>query len=142
MQMKDEYFFLSNFYPCEIKTTYGTFPSVENAYQSMKDVNKANLFFNITPGKAKRLGSNPNIIHLRADWEEIKLQLMEDLIRQKFQKEEMKNQLIKVTEPITEDNNWGDSYWGVYNGKGENHLGKILTKIRNEILEENKNENR
>lgn len=135
MYMRDKYFFLSNYYPCEIKTDYGIFPSVENAYQSLKDVSKANLFLDITPNEAKHLGANREIIHLREDWEDVKLGIMEDLIRQKFQREKMKNRLIKVTEPIAEDNNWGDKFWGVCNGEGENHLGKILTKIRNELLE-------
>ena len=26
-----------------------------------------------------------------------------------------------------------DFFWGVCNGKGENHLGKILMKVRDEI---------
>ena len=34
---------------------------------------------------------------------------------------------------IVEWNNWGDKIWGkTLNGEGENHLGKILMKIRDE----------
>lgn len=29
-----------------------------------------------------------------------------------------------------EENNWGDKFWGTVNGVGENHLGKILMRIR------------
>jgi predicted NAD-dependent protein-ADP-ribosyltransferase YbiA (DUF1768 family) len=31
---------------------------------------------------------------------------------------------------LIEGNWWGDTYWGVCNGVGENHLGKLLMKIR------------
>lgn len=37
---------------------------------------------------------------------------------------------MSTTDPIIEVNNWGDTYWGVCNGIGDNHLGKILMKIR------------
>jgi predicted NAD-dependent protein-ADP-ribosyltransferase YbiA (DUF1768 family) len=37
------------------------------------------------------------------------------------------------SEEIIEWNNWGDRIWGkTYDGVGENHLGKILMKIREE----------
>jgi len=37
--------------------------------------------------------------------------------------------------PLVEGNNWGDMFWGVdvKSGKGENHLGRILMKIREEL---------
>ena len=34
---------------------------------------------------------------------------------------------------LVEDNWWGDKFWGVCNGEGENHLGKLLMKIRDEL---------
>lgn len=33
-------------------------------------------------------------------------------------------------EELVEGNNWNDTYWGVCKGVGENHLGKILIRIR------------
>lgn len=37
-------------------------------------------------------------------------------------------------EEIVEWNNWGDRYWGrdVSDGGGENHLGRLLIKLRDE----------
>lgn len=35
---------------------------------------------------------------------------------------------------IVEENSWRDTYWGVCKGVGENHLGKILMKIRDELI--------
>ena len=36
---------------------------------------------------------------------------------------------------IVEGNTWGDVFWGVCNGIGENHLGNILMDVRDEIIE-------
>jgi len=35
---------------------------------------------------------------------------------------------------LEETNTWGDKYWGVCNGEGENQLGKLLMKIRENIM--------
>jgi predicted NAD-dependent protein-ADP-ribosyltransferase YbiA (DUF1768 family) len=41
---------------------------------------------------------------------------------------------------LEERNNWGDIWWGVnINGEGENNLGKILMKVRNELKIDRKN---
>ena len=34
---------------------------------------------------------------------------------------------------LVEGNDWYDFWWGVCNGKGENHLGKILMSVRREL---------
>jgi hypothetical protein len=36
---------------------------------------------------------------------------------------------------LVEGNRWGDQFWGVdlRTGLGENHLGKILMKVRDEL---------
>ena len=36
---------------------------------------------------------------------------------------------------LEEGNRWHDTFWGIdqNTGKGENHLGKILMKVRDEI---------
>ena len=35
---------------------------------------------------------------------------------------------------LVEVNSWGDTFYGVCNGVGENHLGKLLMKIRKELV--------
>jgi predicted NAD-dependent protein-ADP-ribosyltransferase YbiA (DUF1768 family) len=37
---------------------------------------------------------------------------------------------------LVEGNTWGDKFWGVCDGEGENHLGKLLMKIRAELAKE------
>ena len=75
-------------------------------------------------------------VPLRKDWEKVKLQVMETLVRNKFKDSAMKNMLLSThDEDIQEGNYWHDSFWGVdlRTGQGENHLGKILMKVRDEL---------
>ena len=60
---------------------------------------------------------------------------MEDICRAKFtQNEELKKKLIDTGDAtLIEGNTWNDTFWGVCNGVGENNLGKILMKIREEL---------
>ena len=36
---------------------------------------------------------------------------------------------------LVEGNDWNDKFWGVCQGKGLNHLGRILMKVRKEVKE-------
>lgn len=129
-----DYRWLSNFHECKIKHNNNIYPSVENLYQAFKcvDINDMNKFVNITPKEAKQLGKK---IKMRSDWDMIKLKIMEQLIRYKFTKnDQLKQKLIDTKDYyIEETNNWNDTFWGVCNNIGDNHLGKIIMKIRDEI---------
>ncbi len=136
MLFKDEYDFLSNFYPAVITVDNITYPTLENAYQAQKciDCSKRIEFVNITPGQAKRLGRK---VELRKDWEEVKDSIMYDLLLKKFSNAQLRERLRSVKEEIVESNYWHDNYWGscVCNkcqNKGSNKLGKMLMKIRDE----------
>ena len=91
------------------------------------------LFLDLrTPGEAKKLGRR---INLRPDWETAKDQVMEKLLRQKFQIPELRRLLTNTgTARLEEGNTWGDTYWGTVNGVGQNKLGLTLMRIRDEIL--------
>lgn len=144
------YRFLSNFYPvfpATIELDGFNYATVEHAFQAAKSVpsNKdfrKSMQLITSAGYAKSLG---NKVELRENWEEIKLEIMEDLVRQKFTKNEnLKKQLLETGSSILmEGNYWKDDFWGIYidkqgNVRGENHLGKILMKIRNELRGNNK----
>jgi len=128
--------FLSNFYPSPIEYDEITYPTLEHAYQAAKcrDEHK-NVKVYIarlrTPAMAKRRGRE---IEMRPDWDHIKLGVMEELVRIKFSTEPLRG-MLKATagHDLIEGNTWGDTFWGVCRGKGHNHLGKILMKIRDEI---------
>ncbi len=86
-----------------------------------------------SPSKAKRLGRG---VSLRPNWENIKLQVMKDIVRAKFtQNTDLRIMLVQGTgdAELIESNDWGDEFWGVCDGKGENHLGKILMEVREEL---------
>lgn len=129
-----KYAFLSNFYEHPISDGSLTFPTNEHYFQAMKTLDlteRAAIAQADTPGRAKRMGRS---VKLRSDWEEVKLSIMEIALRQKFADPELAAKL-KATgnEELVEGNWWNDTYWGVCNGVGENHLGKLLMKIRAEL---------
>lgn len=137
---KDDYRFLSNFYPHKIKIKHLEFPSVEHAYQFLKwdpqDAkyldNRLKVFLDGQPGEAKRLGRH---IPLRPDWESKKKEVMRNLLKIKFEDENLKQKLLDTRgKVLIEENTWGDVYWGVCNGKGKNVLGKLLMDIRNDLI--------
>ena len=134
----EEYRFLSNFYPAPIEMDGLLYPCVENAYQAAKtemhDMRK--MFVGIRPGLAKKLG---NDIALRPHWEELKIGIMTDLVRKKFEIPALRKKLLSTgDEELMEGNHWGDKFWGCVLEEelwiGKNHLGQILMKIRKEIL--------
>ena len=51
-------------------------------------------------------------------------------LHQKFKSLQLMTKLIAVTEPIVEDNYWGDTFWGRYKNEGKNMLGRMLSNIR------------
>ena len=134
---KDDYEFLSNFYPCKITIAGYTFPSVENAYQAMKCANPNDYaqFVNIGPAEAKKLGRK---VQLRSDWEQIKYNVMRQLLDLKFQDKVLLKMLQDTApESIIEGNYWHDNYWGMCQCdkcKSKikyNHLGELLQRKRN-----------
>lgn len=128
--------FLSNFWLCPVNYKGIEFRSVENAYQASKCVCPIMWwdFLTLSPGQAKRFGCK---IPIRHDWEAIKVGVMRDLIRRKFQDPELIAMLLCTgDEELIEGNNWGDVWWGVCNGKGENWLGRILMEVREDLRKE------
>ena len=84
-----------------------------------------------TPGQAKRAGSK---VQLRPEWDKIRLGIMRELLQLKFSTPELRKALV-WTDPahLEETNTWGDTFWGVCDGEGENHLGRILMELRDDL---------
>ncbi len=65
---------------------------------------------------------------------------MYEIVKAKFvQNTELGKKLCSTGEaPLAEGNSWHDVFWGVdeKTGKGENNLGKILMKVRDELKRE------
>ena len=81
---------------------------------------------------------------LRPDWESVRLSVMARVVGAKF----MQNPNLAVRlvatgmMPLVEGNIWGDTFWGVdaRTGNGENHLGKILMNVREDLLRKELNQ--
>ncbi len=126
---------LSNFEYATVVYDNELYFSTEHAYQAAKtlDEDQRRAIRNeLSPSKAKKMG---RAVKMRDDWESVKLQIMYELNLQKFSRHlELQKQLLDTGDAVLEEgNNWGDTYWGVVDGKGENHLGKILMKVRSDI---------
>lgn len=132
-RFEGEYEFLSNFYPSEIIHDGITYPTVEHAYQAAKTLDfgtRWRISQLTTPAQAKKAGRT---VKIRPDWEKVKIHIMRELLLQKFflSDGELGYELQQTTPAeLIEGNWWGDTFWGVCKGRGENHLGKLLMEIR------------
>lgn len=135
---KGKYFFLSNFYECEVTFEGITYQNTEAAFHAQKtlDVEERKKFSTLNPSEAKRAGRKLN---LRSDWEVIKTRVMYNVCKAKFlQNPELKKMLLETgIEYLEEGNDWGDDFWGTVNGVGKNRLGCILMQIRDELRRNN-----
>ncbi len=134
-EFKGDYRFLSNFYPSPIHFHNVTWPTAEHAYQAMKSTkmeDREKVAKAGSPGDAKRVGKT---LTLRPDWDIVKREFMLDIVTRKFwTHKELRDKLLATGDAeLVEGNYWNDTFWGVCRGKGENHLGKILMAVRQEI---------
>ena len=136
-EFNGEYSFLSNFYECDVEFEGKLYPSAEHAFQAAKSTDpavRAKIASKPTPGQAKRSGRR---VELRPDWDYIKDAVMEEVVRDKFKRNEnLRFRLLETgDQELIEGNRWNDQYWGVdiNKNRGQNRLGKILMKIRKEL---------
>ena len=144
---KGRFSFLSNFHPCEVEHQGIRYPSVEHYYVALKCNNEQML-----NGRHYTIGDFREMIaripsaaivksigkkmQVRKDWNEKRLEFMLYGVREKFKDNNLSELLLSTEDfPLVESNDWNDRFWGVSQGKGLNHLGRILMKVRKEIRE-------
>ncbi len=139
-----EKFIFSNYYEIDIIIDGKIFQSVEHWFQANKATNEKDFEYvreSNTAGISKRRGRN---IKLREDWDAICEHVMYIGAKEKFkQHKHLRDALIATRGTILEEgNNWGDTKWGVdyYTRKGQNKLGIILMRVREELYLEFINE--
>jgi ribA/ribD-fused uncharacterized protein len=131
-----DYRFLSNFWPCSIQYQQLLYPTVEHAYQAAKVENlviKEKIKDCPTPAAAKDFFKNHQIKPDQGWTVARKLLVMEELLTLKFGGQEpfLTRALLATSDAVLiEGNTWGDTFWGVYDNIGENHLGQLLMKVR------------
>jgi ribA/ribD-fused uncharacterized protein len=137
LQFREEYNWLSNFFPCDITVDGKKFPSVEHAYMSFKnsseDWQSKCMDKSIKAGQIKRLSRE---IELVEGWDGMKVSVMRKCLEAKFRIPAFRNKLIETGDSyIAEGNWWGDYFWGVDSETqvGENNLGKLLMEIRERV---------
>jgi len=132
---KEKYAFLSNFFKCCVVYEGVLYGSSEAAYQAAKTLDpqeRIKIASLRSPGEAKKAGQ---ILNCRPDWEEIKYNVMKDILRAKFRNTELRAMLQATgDEELVEINHWHDYIWGVCDGKGTNMLGKLLMEVRVETV--------
>lgn len=100
-----------------------------NNIKEIEEIIKAKL-----PNKAKSLGRK---VHLRIDWEEIKLNVMKELLVEKYSKVSLFKDILQTIPDnlfIVEMNTWNDKNWGVSakDFNGHNYLGNMLMELKKE----------
>jgi ribA/ribD-fused uncharacterized protein len=142
-EFRGKYRWLSNFHIINVVYDNEIYPSVEHAYQAAKTLNiddRIRIKNCNTCGEAKRLGYT---VKMRENWDQIKFDIMKDLVTQKFSQYPLNQWLLETgDQELVEGNTWNDIFWGVCNGFGLNNLGKILMEIRDKLKNDKINKKR
>lgn len=128
---RDEHAFLSNFYPAPVLFEGHIFPSVEHAYQAAKAHPACRGPFTIgTAAQAKKKGRA--VDPYPTDWDQRKVDVMRQCLAEKFAAGTPLAAKLMATgdQPLVEGNWWGDTFWGVCRGRGQNMLGALLMERR------------
>lgn len=143
-KFEGRYSFLSNFYAAQTVYDGLRYPTSEHAYQAAKSLNDADkkaILQASTPDDCKKLGRH---ISIRPDWEEIKDEVMYQIVKSKFQNPGLATKLLKTgDEQLCEGNYWHDNYWGACECPKcrllprRNQLGKTLMRVREELKQQN-----
>lgn len=133
----------SNFYGSRFIYRGSVYSSVEHAFQAQKPeeherAQAVAIKDAPTPAKARELGRKCT---LRPDWDKVKLKIMEEILRCKFTQDLAARSVLRLSYPcqLIEKAPW-DSFWGDgKDGQGKNMLGKLLMKIREDIIKGTQN---
>ena len=133
-----DYHFLSNFSPAQVRLDGVAYPTVEHAYQAAKTQEpegRERIRGASTPDLARKMGRK---LTARPDWHDLKVEVMRDLVRQKFAGRPDLAELLLATgdADLVEGNTWHDNFWGqcrcprCAEAKGLNWLGRLLMEVR------------
>ena len=144
------YSFLSNFSPAPVYILIGTkwvrCPTVEHGFQASKTLSqhwRRKIVDAPTARDAKAFGHKVQRVSY---WEDVKIVVMLELLRQKFSRSKLRDQLVRTElATLIEGNTWHDNFWGICSCgtcsdarrrddiDGQNWLGKLLMRVRKDI---------
>lgn len=148
---EQDFYVLSNFSSFSLKWNGLTFPTTEHAYHWEKfrspvlNENENDRFQR--ENLASSILNAPSAHEAfktaefwkkmrRADWDEVKVDIMRNLLRAKvMQHEYVRRKLLDTGSRELVENSWRDDFWGWGpNRDGKNMLGKLWMQVRSEVL--------
>lgn len=135
-----EFYCLDNFSSFKVEWDGYLYASLEEAYQTAKFLKSApeiaeEIKKSHSAHEAQKIAF-ANKDKVRSDWQEVKLTIMEELLRKKLQQNPyVKQKLLQTKDYIIVEDSPKDNFWGWGKDRtGENHLGKLWMKLRDELL--------
>lgn len=137
-RFREQYGWLSNMKTANIHYKGHDFKSTENAFMWQKNPDDASWLkecLTLPPNECKKRSRE---ISLRPDWNDVKLNVMYEVLVIKFTQEPFKTLLLETeNQNIVEGNYHNDKFWGVdikiTPNEGENWLGRLIMDIRTKI---------
>lgn len=138
----ESYYEFTNFYRASVYIDGQRWPTTEHYFQAQKFVGTpyVEVIRRLpTAREAFKLSRDPKVSRWRrSDWDTVKDDIMLKALRCKFtQHQSLREMLWKTGDKELIEHTANDSYWadGGGKGKGMNKLGKLLMKVRDEIVE-------
>lgn len=113
--------------------------SIEHFYQYHKLAKaetelRQKIILSFDPYKAKHFGSKKAGGKPRADYEQVRLQIMRKAIKLSYDQNPLRQRILKATKTanLVHLAQW-DDFWGWYDGKGQNQFGILLMQYRDTL---------
>lgn len=136
-----DYYIFSNFSAFQLYWKGKIYPTSEHAYHSEKfdDPKIKNMIRKMPSAHAcfKWAEENKNI--RRVDWDEVKLDIMKEILKEKANQHPYVMKKLKASgDNAIVECSWRDNFWGWGPNKdGQNQLGKLWMEIRKELFSVN-----
>ena len=134
------FYCLDNFSSFAVVMNNHVWATAEHAYHSLKFDDEsvlAQIFEAKSAHDAKKI-AKANNDKKRKDWQEVRVPMMEKVLRLKLaQHQYVQEKLLETGEVEIIEDSPKDSFWGGGpNNDGQNNLGKLWMKLREELLEQ------
>ena len=136
-RVNEPYGCFSNFAPYSVTIDGLEWPTTEHYFQAQKfagSEHEETICNAPTPMAAARMGRDREL-PLRADWEEVKDNIMRDAVLAKFtQHEELRDILLSTGDALLVEHTQNDRYWADGgDGTGRSMFGQILMDLREQL---------
>ena len=134
-----EFYVFSNFSSFQVEWRGKLWPTSEHAYQAAH-------FFDTDPALSEEIHgmhsahqaficAKSNTLKVVKNWQDIKIEIMEDICRHKVQQHDyVREKLLATLDVLIVEDSPVDSFWGWGpDRKGRNELGKVWMRLRDEL---------